>query len=93
MVPEWSNAAIRAERHGSGGWAGVRHEAPPQAHTHTQPRVPLRTRGWWWVVLYAVCVLTISTVCLRRPRVLERHETQSERGMRCSGGWGLRVVG
>jgi hypothetical protein len=84
---------MRAERQGSGGCAGVRHEALPQSHTHTQPRVPLRTRGWWWVVRYAACVLTISTVCLRTPHVCDRHETRSERVMRWSGGWGLRVVG
>jgi hypothetical protein len=93
MVPECSNAPIKAERQGRGGWAGVRHDALPQSHTQIHPRVPLRTRGWWWVVRYAVCVLTISTVCLRTAHVPERHESRSERWMRWSDGRGLRVVG
>ena len=47
---------------GNGAWAGVRHDALPQSHTHSQPRAPRRTRGWWLVVRWMVCVLTSSTV-------------------------------
>ena len=62
MVDECSSAPIRAERQGNGAWAGVRHDALPQSHTHSQPRAPRRTRGWWLVVRWMVCVLTSSTV-------------------------------
>ena len=58
MVPECSSAPIRAVRQGSGGCAGMRHEAPPHLQTHIQPRAPRRTRGWWLVVRYAAAVLT-----------------------------------
>ena len=53
---------MRAERQASGAWAGVRHDAPPHSHTQIQPRAPRRTRGWWLVVRWMVCVLTSTTV-------------------------------
>jgi hypothetical protein len=53
---------MRAERHGRGAWAGVRQDALPHAQTQTQPRAPRRTRGWWLVVRWRVCVLTFSNV-------------------------------
>lgn len=53
---------MRAERQASGAWAGVRQDAPPHSHTQIQPRAPRRTRGWWLVVRWMVCVLTSSKV-------------------------------
>ena len=53
---------MRAVRQASGACAGVRQDAPPHSHTQIQPRAPRRTRGWWLVVRWMVCVLTLSTV-------------------------------
>ena len=53
---------MSAVRQARGAWAGVRHDAPPHSHTQIQPRAPRRTRGWWLVVRWMVCVLTSTKV-------------------------------
>jgi hypothetical protein len=57
---------MRAERQARGACAGVRHEAPPHSQTQIQPRAPRRTRGWWPVGRWMVCVLTSSTLGAKR---------------------------
>lgn len=51
---------MTARRQGSSSRL-VRHDAPPQGHTHVHPPVVMRwTRGWWVLVRMAVRLLTPS---------------------------------